>query len=65
MVIVFPSKFVMFDFKGHVTEAHNSVWTEEDFSQFDYQYFKDGIMNMVIIKGFWSDPDTVYNLDKS
>lgn len=62
MVIVFPSKFVMFDFRGHATEAHNSVWTEQDFSQFDYQYFKNGIMNMVIIRGYWSDPDTVYNI---
>ncbi len=62
LVIVFPSKFVMFDYRGHASEAHNSIWNESDFKEFDYQYFKDGIMNMVIIKGFWSDNETVYNL---
>ncbi len=62
IVCIFPSKFVMLEFKGHSTEAHNSVWSEEDFKQFDYEYFQDGIMNMVIIRGFWSDPETVYNI---
>ena len=62
IVIVFPSKFVMFDFKGHATEAHNSVWTKDDFKQFEFEYYQDSIMNMVIVKGYWSDPETVYNL---
>lgn len=65
MVIVFPSKFVMFDWRGHPTEAHNSVWTQDDFKQFEYEYFKKDIMNLVIVKGYWSDPETVYNLDKT
>lgn len=65
MVIVFPSKFVMYNWRGHPTEAHNSVWNEEDFKQFDYRYFKNQIMNLVIIKGYWADEETVYNLNKS
>ena len=64
MVIVFPSKFVMFDYKGHPSESHNSVWTENDFRDFDYEFYKDEIMNMVVVNGFWNDPETVYNLDK-
>ncbi len=63
MVIVFPSKFVMFDFKGHLTEAHNSVWTESDFLPFEYTFEKEKIMNFVTVKGYWSDSETVYNLN--
>jgi len=64
MLIVFPSKFVMFDYKGHPSESHNSVWNEDDFKQFDYEFFRDEIMNMVVVTGYWNDPETVYNLDK-
>lgn len=64
MIIIWPSKFVMYDYKGHPHEAHNSVWTKEDFQGFDYTYERQGHMNLIILKGYLSDPETIYNLDK-
>ncbi len=64
IVAVFPSKFVQIDIKGYPEEAHNSVWSEEDFAQFKHQYKRSGHMNLVIIQGFLSDPDVIVNHHK-
>lgn len=55
IIIVFTMKHIEFSWKGHASEAHKSVWTKEDFSQYDYQYFKKGFMNMIILKGYLED----------
>lgn len=57
IIIVFTIKHIEFSWKGHASEAHRSVWTKADFSQFDYQYFKKGMMNMIILKGYLEDDE--------
>lgn len=60
IILVFPSKFIQYDWKGHVSESHNSVWNESDFKLFDYRYYKKGFMNLVIISGYVGDPEAEY-----
>lgn len=60
ILIVYPTQCVQYSWKGHATEAHRSVWDKDDFAGFQHQVYKKGFMNLVIIKGFLSDPKTIY-----
>ncbi len=57
VVLVFPSKYIQYDWNGHINESHNSVWGKEDFRLFNFDYQKQGFMNLVIIKGYVGDPE--------
>jgi hypothetical protein len=63
IIIVFPSKWVQFDFEGNIYEAHQSVWTKKDFEIFNHQYQKLKHMNLVIIKGYLADPKALFTPD--
>lgn len=52
IVVIFPSRHIQYDWKGHLWEAHRSVWDESDFKQFDHIYSRSGIMNFVQITGY-------------
>lgn len=58
IVVIFPSRHIQYDWKGHKWEAHRSVWDESDFKQFDHVYERSGIMNFVQITGFPAGPHT-------
>jgi len=59
IVVIFPSKYIQLSWQGHKLEAHRSVWSKEDFEQFDNQYLKKGHTNMVIIRGYLADPEAL------
>lgn len=59
IIIVFPSKYIQFSYQGHLLEAHNSVWSEEDFGQFQHEYIKEGFMNLVFLRGFLDDTEAL------
>lgn len=63
IIIAFPSKWVQYDWQGHVYEAHQSVWWEKDFEGFNYQYQKVKQMNLVIIRGYLADLEALFTAD--
>jgi trans-aconitate methyltransferase len=63
IIVVFPSKWVQYDWQGHVYEAHQSVWWEKDFEIFSHQYQKVKHMNLVIIQGYLADPEALITRD--
>lgn len=52
IVVIFPSRHIQYDWRGHLHEAHRSVWDESDFRQFDHVYAREGFMNFVQISGY-------------
>ncbi len=52
ILIVFPSKYVQYSWKGHSLEAHRSVWSKYDFLSFERRFYTKKFMNLVIIKGY-------------
>lgn len=60
ILIVFPSKYIQYAHDGHYLESHRSVWTKYDFLPFDHNYHTKGYMNLVIVKGYIGDPESVY-----
>ncbi len=60
IIITFPSKYIQYDWDGVSSEAHYSVWSREDFLPFKHQYFNQHYMNLVILNGFLSDPESIY-----
>jgi hypothetical protein len=50
-VIVYPKRRRQFSVDGIREEAHNSIWDEHGFEDFDYTYESDGAMDLVILKG--------------
>lgn len=63
IILVFPSKWVQFDFEGNIYEAHQSVWAKEDFETFKHQHQKLKHMNLVIIKAYLADPKALLTLE--
>ena len=61
IVLVIPDKYIQYDWHGHASEAHRSVWDASDFSQFDYTHQKDGFMNLYTVRGYLDDPDAVFD----
>ncbi len=60
IILVFPTQYVQYSWKGHDTEAHRSVWDISDFKQFEFKLKRKGVMNMVIINGFLNSSKTTY-----
>jgi len=60
ILIVFPSKYVQYSWRGHNLEAHRSVWSKHDFLIFKHRYYTKKFMNLVIIRGYLSDPESSY-----
>jgi len=63
IIVVFPSKWVQFDWQGHPFEAHQSVWEKRDFDTFSHQFQKIKHMNLIIIKGYLADPEALLTTD--
>lgn len=59
LIIIFPSKVIQYSWQGHSMEAHRSIWTRNDFEDFDYQYFRKEFMNLVIVKGLLEDKHAI------
>lgn len=55
IVVVFPTKYVQYDLKGHSLQAHRSVWDRSDFKQFEHTFKSKGLISMVTIKGYLDD----------
>jgi len=36
-----------------------SVWDEKDFEQFDYKFRKKKFINLVVVRGYLSDPAAI------
>lgn len=60
IIVVFPSKYVQYSWRGNPLEAHRSVWDETDFQQFSYEFEKKEFMNLAIVKGYLDDPETQF-----
>lgn len=56
IIILFPNKYIQYDWMGHTSEAHRSVWSKTDFDGFEYTYETRDYMNLVRIKGYIDDP---------
>lgn len=52
IIITYPVKFVHFSYEGYKSEAHISVWGEEDFSLFESTHISESYMRLVIIRGY-------------
>ena len=59
IVVIFPNKVVQYDWEGHVSEVHRSVWAPQDFSSFDFRHKRRGYMNFVTVRGYIGDPRAV------
>jgi phospholipid N-methyltransferase len=53
--VKFPVQMVQNDSGGHVSEAHVSVWSEQDFRQFDHIYLERDLMRLSIVRGYLSN----------
>lgn len=58
ILIIFPTKYIQYSWKGHSLEAHRSVWSQHDFVNFKHKYFSKKYMNLVIIKGYVGDSES-------
>lgn len=59
ILIIYPTKCIQYSWRGHQTEAHRSVWNKEDFQEFESSTYRKGFMNLIIIKGYIGDPETI------
>ncbi len=59
ILIIYPTKYIQYSWRGHSTEAHRSVWSNKDFSEYKPQFFKKDFMNLTILKGYIGDLKTI------
>ena len=53
IIIQFPHKFRQNSIDDHISEAHISVWSEEDFHGFDRtKIYKKGSQRLVVLRGY-------------
>ena len=52
ILIHYPDRYVQGSVDGHTHEAHISVWSEHDFSGFDYLLIKNGFIHSYAVNGF-------------
>lgn len=61
ILIIFPDKYIQYTWKGHVSEAHRSVWSEKDFANFNIRHYRKSFMRLVIMKGYIGDGEAIVN----
>jgi hypothetical protein len=54
IIVVFPVQMVQNAWRGHVSEAHLSVWSERDFADFDRIFVERDLMRLCLIRGYLS-----------
>lgn len=59
ILVIFPTKVIQYDWEGHASEAHRSVWIPKDFEAFEFRHKRRGYMNVVTIRGYLDDPKAV------
>lgn len=59
IIILFPNKYIQYDWMGYASEAHRSVWGKKDFDGFEYTHEIKDYMNLVRIKGYIGNSDTI------
>ena len=52
ILIHYPDRYVQGSVDGHIHEAHISIWSEHDFSGFDYLLIKNGFIHSYAVNGF-------------
>lgn len=52
IVIVFPIAMIQYDWQGHASEAHRSIWDKHDFAGFKFKFERKGAMCLVVIDGY-------------
>lgn len=61
LIVIFPSKYVQYSWRGYAAEAHVSVWDVEDFRPFGiHRHQRVGFMHLVIVQGYLADSDAVF-----
>lgn len=54
IIIKFPVELIQYDWHGHASEAHRSIWDKHDFEGFNFKFYKKDMMRLVVIKGYRS-----------
>ena len=62
ILIHYPDRYVQGSVDGHIHEAHISVWSEQDFSGFDYLLIKNGFIHSYALNGFLQKQSVVNKL---
>jgi hypothetical protein len=52
IIIIFPTKYLQYSWKGYKSEAHRSIWSRKDFGSYEHTYVSKKNMNMVVITGY-------------
>lgn len=52
IIITYPVGLPQGSWDGHKQEAHISVWDEQDFSLFNYEYISKFFMRLVVVEGY-------------
>jgi phospholipid N-methyltransferase len=55
IIVQWPHGYVQNTYEGHVHENHISVWGKSDFSDFDFDWYQDDFVRLVVIKGYVTD----------
>lgn len=59
ILIIYPTQCIQYSWQGHSSEAHRSVWSNKDLTEFKPQFFQKDFMNLIIIQGYIGDPKTI------
>ena len=52
ILVKYPKKYIQYSLDGYKHEGHISIWTKQDFDNFEYKFKSENYMNLVIIKGY-------------
>ncbi len=52
IMVQWPHGFVQNTWEGHRHEAHIAVWGKADFSNYDYKWYEQDFMRLVLINGY-------------
>lgn len=64
ILVIFPTELLQFDDDQEPSEHHISAWSEKDFENFEFEAYKGGCMNLIIINGYLLKMKTVESIEK-
>ncbi len=65
IIVEFPHRYLQNAVDGYTSEAHISVWTEDDFSAFEktQMYMKD-TQHLIILRGYLEDNASIKQIER-
>ena len=59
IIVVYPRKYIQYDIDNKSHEVHRSVWSANDFINFEFEIKERNFISMIVVNGYLIDKEAI------